>query len=43
MSLVSIAPAEAKFFVFVVIGERLLAKDPCLPLIIGVANLKLTN
>lgn len=43
MSLVSIAPAEAVFFVLVVIGERLLVKVAGLTLIFGVANRKLTN
>lgn len=43
MSLVSIAPAEAEVFVFVVIGERLLAEQAWLRLIYAVANIKLTD
>jgi hypothetical protein len=43
MSLVSIAPAEAEFFVLVVIAARLFAKPPEYQDISGVANRKLTG
>jgi hypothetical protein len=43
MSLVSIAPAEAEFFVLVVIGVRLFAKPSEYQDISGVANRKLTG
>jgi hypothetical protein len=43
MSLVSIAPAEAEFFVLVVIGARLLAWTYDYQDISGVANRKLTG
>jgi len=43
MSLVSIAPAEAEFFVFVVIGERLFVRLGEYRHISGVANRKLTE
>jgi hypothetical protein len=43
MSLVSIAPAEAEFFVFVVIGERLFVRLGEYRDISGVANRKLTG
>lgn len=43
MSLVSIAPAEAEFFVLVVIAARLFAKPSEYQDISGVANRKLTG
>ena len=43
MSLVSIAPAEAVFFVLVVIGERLFVRLGEYRDISGVANRKLTE
>ena len=43
MSLVSIAPAEAEFFVLVVIGERLFVRMGEYRDISGVANRKLTG